>query len=78
MLGVPQVAAVPPPPAAGKTARVSVQLCPPRLKAKLAVPLALGVPVIVYVTVPAPEANVPPVSVAVKPVTPVEAMLCAL
>ena len=78
MLGAPQVAVDPPPPVAGKTVRESVQLCPPRLKAKLAVPLALGVPVIAYVTVPAPEANVPLVSVAVKPVTPVEEMLCAL
>ena len=72
MLGAPQVAAVPPPPAAGDIVRASVQFCPPKLSAKIAVPLMLGVPVIVYTTLPAPVANVPPASVAVKPVTPVE------
>jgi hypothetical protein len=60
------------------TVSVSVQLCPPKLNAKLAVPLAVGVPVMVYVILPAPEANVPAVRVAVRPVTPVEAILCAL
>jgi hypothetical protein len=43
--------------------------------AKVAVPLPAGVPVMVYVTLPLPLANNPWVKVAVKPVTPVEAML---
>jgi hypothetical protein len=45
--------------------------------AKLAVPLVVGVPVIVYVNEPAPLASVPAASVAVKPTTPVEETLCA-
>jgi hypothetical protein len=40
--------------------------------AKVAVPLVVGVPVIVYVNEPAPLAKVPAESVAVKPVTPDE------
>ena len=47
-------------------------------KAKLAVPAALGVPVIVYVKLPAPFANEPATKVAVKPVTPVELTVCPL
>ena len=59
--------------AAGKlTVLLNVQLCPPKLIAKLAVPAALGVPVMEYVKLPAPVARVPAVRVAVKPVTPVE------
>jgi hypothetical protein len=42
--------------------------------AKEAVPAAEGVPVMGYVTEPAPEANVPAANVAVNPVTPVEEM----
>ncbi len=55
------------------TVRVSVQVFPPIFKAKLAVPIEAGVPVMVYVKLPAPLAKVPAVSVAVSPVTPVEA-----
>jgi hypothetical protein len=43
--------------------------------AKVAVPLVVGVPVIVYVNEPAPLAKIPAVNVAVKPVTPVEAIV---
>ena len=56
------------------TILVKVQVCPPMLKAKLAVPVEAGVPVIVYVKLPAPLSNVPAASVAVKPVTPVDVM----
>ena len=58
----------------------SIQVCPPIFKAKLAVPAALGVPVIVYIKVPAPLEKVPAARDAVKPVTPVEVTvwpLCA-
>lgn len=49
-----------------------VQLCPPKEKAKLAVPLEVGVPDIVKVKFPAPFDNVPACNVAVNPLTPVE------
>jgi hypothetical protein len=52
--------------------------CPPIVMAKLAVPLVVGVPVIVYVNEPAPLAKAPATRVAVKPTTPVEETLCAL
>jgi hypothetical protein len=55
-----------------KTVLVSVQDCPPTEIAKEAVPEPLGVPVMVYVKEPAPEAIVPADKVAVSPVTPVE------
>ena len=54
------------------TLTVKAQDCPPSVIAKLAVPLVVGVPVIVYVNEPAPLASEPAESVAVKPVTPVE------
>ena len=54
---------------------VKVQVCPPKLNAKLAVPLEAGVPVIVYVKLPAPLSKVPAARVAVKPVTPVDVMV---
>jgi hypothetical protein len=57
---------------------VSVQVCPPILKAKLAVPLLAGVPLMVYVSEPLPLAKVPALRVAVKPVTPVEVAVCPL
>ena len=60
------------------TVRVSVQVCPPMLSAKLAVPLEAGVPVIVYKMDPDPEAKVPAVLVAVSPVTPVDVIVCAV
>ena len=60
------------------TVRVNVHVFPPIFNAKLAVPLALGVPVIVYVRFPAPLAKVPAVKVAVNPVTPVEVTVCPL
>ena len=47
-------------------------------KAKLAVPLDAGVPVIVKVKLPAPLAKLPDVNVAVSPVTPVELTVCPL
>ncbi len=65
-------------PAGSPTDLVKVQVCPPILSAKLAVPLEAGVPVIVYVKLPAPLSKVPAASVAVKPVTPVEVMVCAV
>ena len=55
----------------------NVQVCPPMLNAKLAIPLVAGVPVIVYVKLPAPLSKVPAAKEAVKPVTPVEDMVCA-
>ena len=42
------------------------------VKAKLAVPLVAGVPEIAKLKEPEPLAKIPDVSVAVKPVTPVE------
>ena len=60
------------------TVLVKVQVCPPTLKAKLAVPLVAGVPVIVYEMDPDPDAKVPAVLVAVSPVTPVDVMVCAV
>ena len=64
-------------PAGRLTVLVNVQVCPPILSAKLAVPLVDGEPVIVYVKLPSPLSNVPAARVAVKPVTPVEVMVCA-
>ena len=58
------------------TVLVNVQVCPPMLSAKLAVPLAAGVPVIVYANEPAPFSMFPAAKVAVKPVTPVDVMFC--
>ena len=51
-----------------------LQLCPPTVMAKVAVPAEAGVPVMVRLKVPAPMAIFPWESVAVNPVTPVEAM----
>ncbi len=59
------------------TVLVRVQVRPPMLNAKLAVPLLAGVPVIVYVKLPAPLAKLPAAKVAVSPVTPVDVMFCA-
>ena len=61
--------------AVGRTVLVKVQVCPPILNAKLAVPLLAGVPVIVKVKLPAPLKKVPAAKVAVKPVTPVDVMV---
>jgi hypothetical protein len=47
-------------------------------KAKLTVPLVLGVPVIEKSKLPAPIAKVPAANVAVNPVTPVEVTVCPL
>ena len=65
-------------PTGKSTVLVNVQLCPPMLKAKLAVPLEAGVPVIVKVKLPAPLSKELAASVAVKPVTPDEVMVCAV
>ena len=76
MVAVEQLSAVIVP--TGKaTVLVKVQVCPPILRAKLAVPLLAGVPVIVYVKLPAPLAKLPAVNVAVSPVTPVDVIACA-
>ena len=64
-------------PAGGFTVLVKLQLCPPMFKAKLAVPLEAGVPVMVIVKLPAPLAKVPAAHVAVSPVMPVEVKVCA-
>ncbi len=64
-------------PTGKSTVLVNVQLCPPTPIVKLAVPIVAGVPVIVYVKLPAPLSKVPAARVAVKPVTPVEVMVCA-
>ena len=77
LVAVEQVKAVIAP--AGKaTVLVKVQVWPPMFNAKLAVPLVAGVPVIVYVKLPAPLAKLPAAKVAVKPVTPVDVMFCAV
>ena len=65
-------------PTGKSTVLVNVQVCPPMLKVKLAVPLDTGVPVIVYVKLPAPLSKVPAVKFAVRPVTPVEVEVCEL
>ena len=64
--------------AAAATFTVKEHDCPPTVIAKLAVPELAGVPVMVYVTLPAPLARVPAAKVAVRPVTPVEDTFCAL
>ena len=65
-------------PAGKATVLVKVQVCPPMFKAKLAIPLEVGVPKIMYVRFPAPEVNDPACSAAYKPVTPVELTTCPL
>jgi hypothetical protein len=55
-----------------------LQLCPPMLSAKLAVPSLEGVPVMEQVNVPDPTEKPPALSVAVRPVTPVEVTVCPL
>jgi hypothetical protein len=57
------------------TVLLNAQVCPPIESAKVALPIAEGVPVIVYVKVPLPFAKLPGASVAVNPVTPVEVMV---
>ena len=73
----PQVWAVMPVWVAEFTLRAKEQVCPPTPMVKLAVPLDAGVPVIVYVKLPAPLSKVPAAKLAVKPVTPVDVMVCA-
>ena len=63
--------------ALGKTVLSNVQVCPPMLIAKLAVPALAGVPVMVKVKFPEPFANVPAAHVAVSPVTPVDVKVWA-
>ena len=63
--------------AVGRTVLVKVQVCPPMLNAKLAVPELAGVPVMVNVKLPEPFAKGPAAHVAVRPVTPVEVKVCA-
>jgi hypothetical protein len=63
---------------ADETGTEKVQLCPPTVMTKLAVPLEFGIPVIVYDNDPAPLANTPAASAAVKLTIPVEDTLCAL
>ena len=62
---------------AATTLTVKKQDCPPKVIAKLAEPLVVGVPVIVYDNEPAPLASIPAASEAVKPTTPVEETFCA-
>ena len=63
--------------ALANTVLVKVQVCPPMLNTKLAVPELAGVPVMVKVKLPEPFANVPAAHVAVSPVTPVDVNVCA-
>ena len=58
------------------TFNINEHACPPIFKANVAVPTALGVPEIVNDKVPAPLANRPWGRLAVRPVTPVEVILC--
>ncbi len=60
------------------TVLVSIHDCPPTLNAKLAVPLEDGVPAMLKVKLPAPLAKLPDVKEAVKPVTPVEVIVCVV
>jgi hypothetical protein len=76
LFAVEQLSAVMVPKA--KTFLVKVQVCPPMFNAKLAVPVISGVPVIIYVKLPAPLAKLPAVKEAVKPVTPVEVIVCVV
>jgi hypothetical protein len=57
---------------AASTATVKLQVCPPKVIEKEAVPVDVGVPAMAYVMLPAPLASVPAAKVAVRPVTPVE------
>ena len=59
------------------TETVNEHDCPPIVNAKLAVPLVAGVPEIANESEPKPLAKIPAVNAAVKPVTPVEEMVCA-
>ena len=59
------------------TLTVNEQLCPPMVKAKLAVPLVAGVPEMANESEPEPFAIMPAFNVAVKPVTPVEEIVWA-
>ncbi len=65
-------------PTGNATVLVKVHVFPPMFSAKLAVPVVAGVPVMVYVKLPAPLAKVPAAKVAVRPVTPVEVTVCPL
>jgi hypothetical protein len=76
LVAVEQLSAVMAP--RGKTVLDKVQVCPPILSAKLAVPLEAGVPLILNVNEPAPLSKVPAAKVAVKPVTPVDVTFCAV
>ena len=60
------------------TVLVKVQVCPPIFSAKLAVPLEVGVPVMVYAKDPEPMTKEPAARVAVRPVTPVDITVCPL
>ncbi len=60
----------------GKMLLVRIQVCPPMFIAKLAVPVFVGVPEMVYDKVPSPVVKFPADNEAVKPVTPVEVMVC--
>jgi hypothetical protein len=55
---------------------LSVHVLPPTLSAKLAAPPVEGVPEMVYIKLPDEFVNIPGASVAVKPVTPVDATIC--
>ena len=59
-------------PWAGGTLTANEHVCPPMVKAKLAVPLVAGVPEIANESEAEPLAKVPEDNVAVKPVTPVD------
>ena len=61
-------------PPGGFTVNDKEQLCPPKLIAKLAVPAEAGVPLILYDKLPVELVSMPACNVAVKPVTPVDAM----
>jgi hypothetical protein len=57
---------------AASTVTEKLQVCPPKVIEKAAVPVDVAVPAMAYVRLPAPLANVPAAKVAVSPVTPVE------
>ena len=53
-----------------------VQTCPPKARLKIALPVVLGVPEMLYTSVPFPLARLPDCNVSVSPVTtpPLEAI----
>ena len=54
------------------TVRSTTQVCPPKVRVNLAVPVVSGVPLIDISSVPVPFVKIPPRMLAVRPPTPVD------